>query len=195
MNLTKTLKRYIPRQLFQTLQPTYHSLLTTYGAVRYRFPSKKLYVVGVTGTKGKSTVTELIAAILEEAGHTTALSNTIRFKVADETEPNLFKMSMPGRTFMQHFLARAVQEDCAFAVIEMTSEGAKLNRHQHIALDALVFTNLSPNISRAMDRSRRTAMPSFAFGTRSSHHRNRRRSSSRIRMTRTATFSPTYLSP
>lgn len=134
----------IPRSLFVKLQPTYHSLLATMGAWKYYFPSRKLYVVAVTGTKGKSTVTELISAILEEAGHTTALSNTIRFKVADASEPNLYKMSMPGRFFMQSFLRRAADQGCDFAVVEMTSEGAKFFRHKHIDLDALVFTNLSP---------------------------------------------------
>jgi len=143
-SLLATIKRLIPRAVFTTLQPSYHSALATLGALKYHFPSRTLYVVAVTGTKGKSTVTELIAAILEEAGHTVALSNTIRFKVAGESTPNLYKMSMPGRFFMQHFLARAVAEDCGFAVLEMTSEGARMNRHKHIDLDALVFTNLSP---------------------------------------------------
>lgn len=137
-------KLFIPKRLFRTLQPYYHGTLATLGAIRYGFPSRKLFVVGVTGTKGKSTVSELITAILEEAGHTVALSNTIRIKVADESLPNLYKMSMPGRFFIQKFLARAVQEDCGFAVLEMTSEGSKMNRHKHIELDALVFTNLTP---------------------------------------------------
>ena len=139
-----TIRACIPTRLFRAVQPAYHGTLATLGALRYHFPSKKIYIIGVTGTKGKSTVTELLSAILKEAGHTTALSNTIRFKVADESTPNTYKMSMPGRFFMQHFLARAVSEDCGFAVIEMTSEGAKLNRHKHIELDAFIFTNLSP---------------------------------------------------
>jgi len=143
-SLFRILKLFIPKRVFGALQPAYHGALAFLGSVRYGFPSRKLYVVGVTGTKGKSTVTELIAAILEEAGHTVALSNSIRFKVADQSERNLYKMSMPGRFFLQRFLARAVQEDCGFAVIEMTSEGAKLNRHTHIDMDAFVFTNLSP---------------------------------------------------
>lgn len=138
------LRRIIPKRFFRTLQPLYHRSLAALGAVRYNFPSRKLCVLAVTGTKGKSTVTELIASILEEAGHTVALSNTIRFKVGEESEPNLYKMSMPGRFFMQRFLARAVRAGCSHAVIEMTSEGARMHRHAHIELDALVFTNLSP---------------------------------------------------
>jgi UDP-N-acetylmuramoyl-L-alanyl-D-glutamate--2,6-diaminopimelate ligase len=137
-------KLVIPKRIFEFFQPCYHGTLAFLGAVRYFFPSRKIYVVAVTGTKGKSTVVELVAAILEEAGHTVALSNTIRFKVADESRPNLHKMSMPGRFFMQHFLREAVKEDCGFAVLEMTSEGAVQNRHKHIDLDALIFTNLTP---------------------------------------------------
>ncbi len=143
-SLKKLIHMLLPRGLYARMAPRYHSVLATCAALKYHFPSRKLYVVAVTGTKGKSTVTELISAILEEAGHTTALSNTIRFKVADVSEPNRYKMSMPGRFFMQSFLRRAVSEDCGFAVVEMTSEGARYFRHKHIDLDALVFTNLSP---------------------------------------------------
>jgi UDP-N-acetylmuramoyl-L-alanyl-D-glutamate--2,6-diaminopimelate ligase len=137
-------RRLIPRRLFAALQPTYHAWMARVAAIRFGFPSHKLVVIAVTGTKGKTSVTELINAILEEAGYKTALSNTIRFKIHDESESNLFKMSMPGRFFMQRFLRRAVDAGCSHAVVEMTSEGAKLSRHRHIALDALVFTNIAP---------------------------------------------------
>jgi UDP-N-acetylmuramoyl-L-alanyl-D-glutamate--2,6-diaminopimelate ligase len=57
---------------------------------------------------------------------------------------NLFKMTMPGRFFIQKFLGEAVNKKCDFAVIEMTSEGTKQFRHKFIDLDALIFTNLAP---------------------------------------------------
>ncbi len=56
----------------------------------------------------------------------------------------MYKMSMPGRFFMQKFLREAVDAKCEWAVLEMTSQGAAQFRHKHIELDALIFTNLSP---------------------------------------------------
>lgn len=134
----------IPKRLYRFFQPLYHILLVYTGTILYRFPSKKLFIIAVTGTKGKSTTTELINSILEEAGYKTALSNTIRFKIADKSRPNLFKMSMPGRFFMQKFLRDAVDAGCTHAVVEMTSEGARFFRHHGIEQNVLVFNNLSP---------------------------------------------------
>lgn len=142
--LLKKIKLFVPHALFRWAQPLYHYSLTGAGAIRYGFPSRKIYVVGVTGTKGKTSATELTAAILEEAGHRVALANTNRFKIAGVSEKNLTTRSMLGRTLLQRFLRRAVDTKCTYAVIEMTSEGARQFRHAFIDIDALIFTNLSP---------------------------------------------------
>ena len=126
------------------VQPAYHYLMAFWGAVRYGFPTRKIYLVGVTGTKGKTSATELVTTILEEAGHRVALANTNQFKLGDKIEKNLTKRSMLGRTLLQQFLRKAVDDKCDYAVIEMTSEGAKQFRHKFLDLDALIFTNLSP---------------------------------------------------
>lgn len=140
----RTIKKFIPRKLFSLLQPLYHYGFAFLGALIYRFPSKKIFVIAVTGTKGKTSTTELITALLVAAGRKTALSSTLRFKVGDISENNTYKMTLPGRFFLQRFLRRAVNAGCEYAVIEMTSEGAKQYRHKFVAIDALVFTNLAP---------------------------------------------------
>lgn len=138
------IKQFIPTSLFAFVQPPYHLILSAIGALYYRFPSKEITVIGVTGTKGKSTVVELINAIFEADGKRTALAGTIRFKIGEKSERNMYKMTMPGRFFMQRFLRDAVNAGCDVAIVEMTSQGVLQSRHKYMHLDALVFTNLSP---------------------------------------------------
>ncbi|MFT5849756.1 MAG: UDP-N-acetylmuramoyl-L-alanyl-D-glutamate--2,6-diaminopimelate ligase [Patiriisocius sp.] len=138
------IKRLIPTVVLNKIRPPYHYLLAYAGNLIYRSPSKEITVIAVTGTKGKSTVTELITAILEADGNKVASLSTIQFKFGDEIRKNLFKMTMPGRFFVHQFLREAVDAKCTYAVIEMTSEGAKQYRHKFIEMDALVFTNLTP---------------------------------------------------
>ena len=140
----RLLKKIIPRRLFASAQPFYHYSLAWLGAVIYRFPARQLKVIAVTGTKGKTSTAEILSAILTTAGHRVASTSTLQFKIGDQAERNLYKMSMPGRMFMQKFLRRAVSAGCDFAIIEGTSEGAKLFRHKFIDLDGLIFTNISP---------------------------------------------------
>lgn len=126
------------------LKSLYHYLLAWAGALIYGFPSRKIFVLGVTGTKGKSTTIELINAILESAGKKTALISSIRFKIAGETIKNMSGMSMPGRLALQKFLWKAVRTGCQYALVEVTSQGIMQHRHRFIDFDAALFTNLHP---------------------------------------------------
>jgi UDP-N-acetylmuramoyl-L-alanyl-D-glutamate--2,6-diaminopimelate ligase len=138
------IKRCIPSSVLSKIRPPYHFALAYLGSLIYRHPSKYITVIAVTGTKGKSTVTELITAILEADGKKVASLSTIQFKIGDDVRKNLFKMTLPGRFFLQKFLREAVDAKCTHAIVEMTSEGARQFRHRFVELDALVFTNLSP---------------------------------------------------
>ncbi len=142
--ILNAVKRLIPRGIFKQAQPFYHYLLSFMGAFIYRFPSRNIKIVAITGTKGKTSTAEIVNAILEEAGYKTALAGTLRFKINKEEERNLFKMTIPGRFFLQKFIRRAVDAKCDWVVVEMTSEGAKQFRHKFIDFDGFIFTNLSP---------------------------------------------------
>ncbi len=142
-NLLHKIKRFIPKKVFNFFQPYYHWLLSFLAALIYGFPSKKVYIVGITGTKGKTSVLEIINAILEEAGYKTALASTLRFKIGKDSERNKKKMTMPGRFFIQKFLRRAVKEKCQYVLMEMTSQGVLQHRHKFIHPDAMIFTNLT----------------------------------------------------
>ena len=126
------------------LRTTYHFLWAWLGARIYKFPSKKIFVIGVTGTKGKTTTLELLNAILEAAGKRTALLSSLRIKIGDESEKNPLGNSMPGRARIQKFLARAVKKSCSYALIEVTSEGVVQHRHRFTDWNMGILTNLAP---------------------------------------------------
>jgi UDP-N-acetylmuramoyl-L-alanyl-D-glutamate--2,6-diaminopimelate ligase len=142
MNKKEFIKKFIPKFLLRF----YHFCLALSGAVIFGFPgkSKDLKIIGVTGTSGKSTTTDLTTRILEEAGNKVASISTIRFKIAEKEWENKYKMSMPGRFVIQKFLKEAKNAGCKYVVLEVTSEGIRQFRHKFINFDTAVFTNLTP---------------------------------------------------
>ncbi len=148
------MKRLIKKIIPAFLLDSYHYSLAAMGAFLYGFPSRlrqgfggqarKLIVIGITGTSGKSTVVELTARILEEAGFKTASLSSIKFKIGGKEWENRLKMTMPGRLKLQRFLREALKADCKYVVLEVTSEGIKQYRHKFIGFDVAVLTNLSP---------------------------------------------------
>lgn len=136
------LSRILPASWYRALTRPYHYALALASALLAGFPAKKLVVIGVTGTKGKSSVSDMLYATLKDAGYAVAVASTIRFAIKDASEPNLFKMTLPGRGFIQRFLRKAVDAGCTHAIVEITSESTRQFRHLFLDLDALVFTNL-----------------------------------------------------
>ncbi|MFA5107771.1 MAG: UDP-N-acetylmuramoyl-L-alanyl-D-glutamate--2,6-diaminopimelate ligase [Patescibacteria group bacterium] len=137
------------KQLLKKLLPPaaltlYHRGLALVAAIVYGFPSHKMIVIGVTGTNGKSTVVNLVAKILESAGHRVGLTSTVNFKIAEREWLNDQKMTMLGRFKLQALLRQMVRAKCRYAIVETTSEGIKQYRHWGIAYDVAVFTNLTP---------------------------------------------------
>ncbi|HRU33695.1 MAG TPA: UDP-N-acetylmuramoyl-L-alanyl-D-glutamate--2,6-diaminopimelate ligase [Candidatus Paceibacterota bacterium] len=138
--LKKIIKKIVP----QTVINWYHYCLVFLAAFYYGFPSKDLIVIGITGTKGKTTVAELLNAFLEAYGKKTAMINSLRFKIDKQSWANDLKMTMPGRFVIQKFLADCKKQRCYYVILEVTSEGIKQFRHKFINFDMAVFLNLQP---------------------------------------------------
>ena len=135
-------KKLIPKSVFDFLAPFYHAGLAHLGNILYGNPSKSLKIIGVTGTKGKSTTVFLISKIFEGAGIPVAAIGSLGFKIKEKEWPNTLKMTMPGRFKLQKFFYEAKKAGCKYVVLEVTSEGIKQKRHLGINFDCAVFTNL-----------------------------------------------------
>jgi len=120
----------------------WHPAITFFFAAINGFPARTMTVIGATGTKGKSSVSEMLYEIFKAAGYKTALASGIHFAYPGSDEPNKYKMTMPGRGFLQKFLGRAKRGGATVAVVEITSEGAVQSRHKFTSLDGLVVTNI-----------------------------------------------------
>ena len=120
----------------------YHWLLAWAAYFWYGRPSKKMIIVGVTGTKGKSSACRFIASVLESGGNKVGMLTTVEFQIADRRIINDKKMTMLGRGRIQKMLREMVQAGCKYAVIETSSEGILQYRHIGINYDIAVFTNL-----------------------------------------------------
>lgn len=126
------------------LRSLYHFALAWLGNAAYFSPSKKIFVVGVTGTKGKSSTLAILDAVLTSAGKKVALLSSAQRKILDRVEKNSSGNTMPGRLAIQGFLRAAVRAGAEYALIEVTSQGVVQFRDRFIHWDAAFFTNIHP---------------------------------------------------
>ena len=138
--LKSAIRRLIPEPIISG----YHLALAHLAAAVYGYPSRRLTVIGVTGTNGKSSTTQFIGRLLEHAGHRVGWTTTAGFKVADREWVNDKKMTMLGRFQTQKLLREMVKAGCTHAIVETSSQGIAQFRHVGIAYTVAVFTNLTP---------------------------------------------------
>lgn len=122
--------------------PNGRKALAEIAASFYGHPSRSMVMVGVTGTSGKTTTTYLVESILKSANYKVGMIGTISFRYPGKTLDSTH--TTPGAVELQKMLAEMRDAGCTAVVMEVSSHALKQSRAAHIAWDAMIFTNLTP---------------------------------------------------
>lgn len=136
-----TLRKILPQNSF--LRRWYSSVNAFFAALFYGFPAYSLLCIGITGTDGKTTTTEMLAHILR-SNHKKVLSISTVATVCGTTHIPTDKRTTPSPWILQKLLKRAKKEGISFAVIEVSSHALSQKRVFGIPFSAAILTNITP---------------------------------------------------
>ena len=139
--MIKFLKKYIGNR--SPLRLGWHQSKALIAALKYRFPARKLTVIGVTGTDGKTTTAGMIAHILKKNGIRAGAASTAFVQIEDEVEENSTHLTSISPFVLQKFLRKLVKRGCTHAVVEMSSHGLVQGRSSWTFPSIATITNIS----------------------------------------------------
>ena len=112
-------------------------------AAYYGYPGDELKVIGITGTKGKTTTTYMVKSILENAGYKVGLIGTIETIIGDTVIPSA--NTTPESLLVQKYFRQMLDAGCDCAVMEVSSQGLMLHRTAGFTFEIGIFTNIEPD--------------------------------------------------
>lgn len=142
-SLKKTLKKAIPASLYQTIEPTYHLLTATVSATKAGYPARKMRVIGVTGTNGKTSTCFMIHKMLTNAGIKAGLMTTVAYGVSDDITPQIAHMTTVSASLLQKRLKQFKKQSVEWVVLEVTSHALAQHRTFGVPIEIAVMTNVT----------------------------------------------------
>lgn len=133
----------IARMILRTLKNAAHYLEAQAALLRYGNPSKGMYIIGVTGTDGKTTTSTLIYWMLKEAGYAVALVSTVAAYIGNEEIDTGFHVTNPSPFALQKLLRRVKDKGIEYVVLEITSHGIDQHRNVGIHPEIALITNVT----------------------------------------------------
>jgi UDP-N-acetylmuramoyl-L-alanyl-D-glutamate--2,6-diaminopimelate ligase len=143
MNPRKIVKAFIPRKLFKSIEPYGHLAEAVLFNTLNGFPGRKLKVIGVTGTNGKTTTSFMIHKMLHEAGYKVGLMSTVAYGVGDDIRPQIHHMTNVGVPELMKRLKWMNEQGAEWLVLETTSHALAQNRVWGIPYSLAVMTNIT----------------------------------------------------
>jgi UDP-N-acetylmuramoyl-L-alanyl-D-glutamate--2,6-diaminopimelate ligase len=138
--MKELIKKYLPENFLYF----YHTIESFLAAAWYGFPGRQLIIIGITGTKGKTTTANFVWSILKAHGLRVGIVSTANIRMGDKEWLNPYRMTFPPAFQMQKLLRQMLDAGCTHAIMEATSAALAQNRHIGITFTAGIFTNLSP---------------------------------------------------
>lgn len=142
MRLAERLKKLLPNR--HPLRLLYHRCRGLLAAAWYGFPARKLRIIGITGTDGKTTTVGMIAHILHTQHIPVGALSTAFFRIRDSVTWNATQKTSPSPFLIQRFLSRLVAEGCTHAVLECSSHGLVQGRLSCTWPAVAGYTNITP---------------------------------------------------
>ena len=141
--LVKIARKALPAKALHNVENTYRRVRVKVVSARYGNPSKRLKVIAITGTNGKTTTACYINEILKEANFTTAMFTTALIEVAGETRLNDMNVTVASTAQMQRFFRNAKKANVDYVVLEVTSHALDQYNLEGVPIEAAVMTNLT----------------------------------------------------